>query len=112
MIVIPNNIIPFPGYVAINLFGIVFVRKSTWENRSEADKAVTLNHEAIHTAQMKELLFVFFYIIYFFEWLVRLFINGSKAYENISFEVEAYDNQACAEYLKHRKHYAQWRNTP
>lgn len=110
MKVIPNNIIPFPGFLAINLFELVFVRKEYWENRSEKDKAITLNHEAIHTAQMRELLYVFFYIIYFFEWLVRLFINGKQAYENISFEVEAYDNQASAEYLKHRKPYAQWRS--
>lgn len=110
MIVIPNNIIPFPGFLAINLFELVFVRKEYWDERSETDKAITLNHEAIHTAQMRELLWVFFYIIYFFEWLIRLcFINGSQAYEKTSFEVEAYDNQACAEYLKHRKHYAQWR---
>lgn len=110
MIVIPNHIIPFPGYLAINLFELVFVRKEYWDNRSEAGKAITLNHEAIHSRQMRELLYVFFYIIYFFEWLIRLcFVNGNKAYENISFEKEAYAHETDPDYLKNRKHYAQWR---
>lgn len=102
MIIIKNSIIPFKGYKAINLFGILFVRKEY--ELSEVD----LNHEAIHTKQMKELLFVFFYIIYFLEWIVRLFIN-TNAYRSISFEKEAYSNENNLEYLKNRKHFAQWR---
>ena len=100
MKIIKNSIIPFKGYKAINLFGILFVRKEY-----ELSK-VDLNHEAIHTKQMKELLFVFFYIIYFLEWIVRLFIN-TNAYRSISFEKEAYKHQNNFEY--HRKHFAQWR---
>ena len=53
MKIIYNDIIPFKGYKAINLFGIVFARKSA---RPLSDK--NKNHEAIHTAQMKELLYV------------------------------------------------------
>lgn len=102
MITIKNNIIPFKGYKAINLFGIIFLRKEY--ELSEIDT----NHEAIHTAQMKELLYIFFYIIYFLEWLVRLFIN-KNAYRNISFEKEAYQNERDLSYLKHRKWFAQWR---
>lgn len=110
MIVIPNNIIPFPGYVAINIFGLVFVRKDIWEKRSDEKKQQTLNHEAIHTAQMRELLFVFFYIIYFFEWIYRLIFHTKTAYRGISFEKEAYEHENDKDYLKTRKHYAQWRN--
>jgi len=51
---------------------------------------------------MKELLFIFFYIIYILEWLIRLFIN-KNAYKNISFEKEAYSNENNLEYLKTRK---------
>ena len=54
---------------------------------------------------MKELLFIFFYIIYFLEWIVRLFIN-KNAYRSISFEKEAYSNEDNLEYLKTRKHFA------
>ena len=110
MIVIPNHVIPFPGFLGINLFGLLFVRKNTWEKTSEEYKKSTFNHEAIHTAQMRELAYIFFYIIYFFEWFVRIFINGfNKAYYNISFEKEAYGNEKDFDYLKNRKHYAQWR---
>lgn len=109
MIIIKNNIIPFSGFLAINIFGILFVREEYWKSRNDNAKKTTLNHESIHTAQMKELLYVFFYIIYFFEWIVRLFINGKNAYDNISFEKEAYFNQNDLDYLKTRKHYAQWR---
>ena len=102
MIIIKNSIIPFKGYKAMNLFGILFLRKPY--SLSEKD----INHEAIHTAQMKELLFIFFYIIYFLEWIVRLFIN-KNAYRSISFEKEAYSNEKNLEYLKTRKHFSQWR---
>lgn len=109
MKVIENSLIPFPGFLCINLFGLFFVRKDAWARTSDDYKATTYVHESIHTAQMKELLYVFFYIIYFFEWIARLFINGSKAYYKISFEQEAFAHQKEPEYLKTRKHFAQWR---
>ena len=87
MKVIYNNLIPFKGFDAMNLFGVVFARNEY----KDLDKVV-LNHEAIHTAQMKELLYIFFYIIYVIEWLILLFKYGKKAYRNISFEKEAYAN--------------------
>lgn len=109
MKVVENNIIPFQGFLAMNLFGICFVRKEAWARRSEELKAKTINHESIHTAQMKELLFIFFYVIYFLEWIFRLITNPKKAYHSISFEKEAYEHENDMEYLKTRKHFAQWR---
>ena len=102
MIKIYNNIIPFKGFKAINLFGILFVRKGQIINQIDE------NHEQIHTEQMKELLFIFFYLFYGLEWLIKLFIhkfNSKEAYYNISFEKEAYSNQNNLEYIKNRKHY-------
>ncbi len=64
-----------------------------------------LNHEAIHTAQMKESLYVFFYVLYVVEWLVNLFMYGKKAYSNISFEREAYTFQYDLKYLGIRRKY-------
>ena len=64
MKVIQSNIIPFPGYIAVNLFGVVFVRKGRWDKKDQRTQARILNHEAIHTAQMKELAYVGFYVIY------------------------------------------------
>ena len=53
MKVVYNNLIPFKGYKAINLFGIVFARKGAVLTGKD------LNHEAIHTSQMKEMLYLF-----------------------------------------------------
>jgi hypothetical protein len=98
MRIIRNNIIPFPGYKAMNLFGVLFVR-----GNARIDDT-TLNHEKIHTAQIKEMLYVFFYVWYVIEWLIRL--PKGNAYRNISFEREAYANDNNPNYLKTRKRYA------
>ena len=102
MKIIYNKFIPFKGFLAINLFGVLFVR-GTADDINER----VLNHERIHTAQMKELWYVPFYIIYVLEWAVRLFKKGN-AYRNISFEREAYENEKNMDYLKYRPKYAMW----
>ena len=101
MKIIYNNIIPVKGFSAINLFGFVFSRKEC-APLSES----TINHERIHTAQMKELLYVFFYLFYLLEWLIKLFRYGKRSYYNISFEREAYSNEYDASYLRKRKRYS------
>lgn len=102
MKIIRNNIIPFKGFKAINLFGVLFVRKGCVVTPQ------TINHEKIHTAQMRELWYVGFYIIYLLEWIYRLICHTSTAYRGISFEREAYDNQYNYKYLKHRRMFAMW----
>lgn len=107
MKVIYNSIIPIKGFSAINICGVVFARK---EYRPLPEK--TINHEAIHTAQMRELVYVGFYFLYLLEWLYRLpkqWRIGQSAYRNISFEREAYRKQRCEIYLSYRKPFAQWR---
>jgi len=95
-----NNILPVKGFAAINLFGILFVRK----NVILTDRII--NHERIHTAQMKELGYIFFYIWYVLEWLIKLCKYGSKSYYNIAFEQEAFLNDEDLEYLEDRKRYS------
>ena len=102
MKVIYNKIIPFKQFKCINLFGLLFVRKGCF--MSEKD----FNHEAIHTAQMKEMLYVFFYIWYFVEWIIRLFRKGN-AYRNLGFEKEAYSNDYNLTYLDTRPMFAWWK---
>ena len=99
MKIIRNKHIPFKGFKAINLFGVLFVR-----GNAKIDD-VTLNHEAIHTAQMREMLYIGFYLWYFIEWLIRLFMEGN-AYRNISFENEAYTNEDNIIYLECRQKFA------
>lgn len=100
MKIIYNSLIPFPGFKAINIFGIMFVRNECRNRISD----YTINHETIHTEQMKELGYIPFYIIYLIEWFIRLFCKGN-AYRNISFEQEAYDNEKNLNYIKTRKRY-------
>lgn len=101
MRIIRNDIVPFKGFDAINLFGILFARK-------DADISnMLINHEKIHTAQAKEMLFVFFYLWYGIEWIIRLicYKNATEAYYKVSFEAEAYENQHLDDYLDKRGRY-------
>jgi hypothetical protein len=106
MIIIENKILPLGRYDALNLFGVIFVK-----NRSVMSPSL-VNHEKIHSQQMRELLWVFFYITYIAEWIFRLAKyrgNLHKAYFTISFEKEAYLNMRNPNYLKTRKPFAMWR---
>ena len=98
MKVIYNNIIPFKGYKAINLLGLVFVRKGA--KFTEVD----YNHEHIHSKQMAEMLWIFFYLWYGIEYLIILcFAKWNKQnerYHDVSFEEEAYSNEENEDYLK------------
>lgn len=113
MKVIYNKLVPFKGFCAINLFGLCFVRDEYKEMLEDPGhiklRQTVIDHESIHTAQMRELLYIFFYIIYLLEWVVKLPKYGNKTYDNISFEKEAYAHQADKNYLAERKHFAQWR---
>lgn len=100
MKVIENSIIPPKGFAGINLFGVLFVRKDVVVSER------MIRHEAIHTEQMKDLLFIPFYIVYVVEWLIKIIIYKSKAYRNISFEREAYANDNDVNYLSKRKRFS------
>lgn len=66
----------------------------------------TVNHELIHWPQQLQLLIIIFYIWYLVEWLIRIPINGRKAYKNIVFEREAHFNEYNPDYLETRKFWA------
>lgn len=112
--IIKNNIIPFKGYKAFNLFGIIFTK----EDLNSVDR----NHEDIHSAQILEFVITFhilvslifgvqwawlalpsYYIWYVLEYLIirllRLKDTQNNCYRSISFEREAYTNQNNLEYL-------------
>lgn len=103
MKIVYNNIIPFKGFLAINLLGILFVRSEYkgWIT----EKVIT--HETIHTKQMREMLYVFFYLWYVVEWLIRLCFtwNATKAYRSISFEREANLYEEFPNYPNSRSHF-------
>lgn len=108
-----NKLIPFPGYLAMAFYNIVFWRKEyelyliKEHHKSYVDKVI--NHEGIHVCQMKDFCKwlpiggTLFYITYVLEWLIRLFIHGPKnAYSNISFEREAKQNERNMNYKNER----------
>lgn len=126
MKLIYNNIIPPHGFIAINIFGILFVRKEyAYKLNNDNYKKRVLNHESIHTEQMKDFASfspecvqqyiggLIFYIIYFFEWLWRVLFTkhrfSHQAYRNITFEQEAFANESDLEYLSKRNHFDQWK---
>ena len=88
------------NYLAINLFGFIFTLRDL--------DPIELNHELIHSAQQRELLYIPFFIWYGIEWLILYFKyhDWTKAYLNIRFEKEAYIHQNDLDYLKKRKHFS------
>ena len=91
-----------PKGICLNLFGTFWARETNWID------CYVVNHERIHTAQMREMLFIPFYIVYLIEWGIRLiqYRNFRKAYMNISFEREAYSNGNNLDYLPARGFYS------
>lgn len=120
MKIIRNKHIPFKGFAALNILGVLFVREDA-EMTAEA-----LNHEAIHTRQQRELLvlsliialpfaswwsipiaIVMPFILYILAWLVELVLPPyGTAYKDSPFEREAYANQYYPNYLDSRPLFA------
>lgn len=109
MKIIWNNFIPFRGFRAVNLFGVLFARCNAVISET------TLRHERIHTMQMREMLYVPFYLWYGVEYVIRLVgwsfgkkpcgPNG-RPYDRMGFEREAYGNEHDADYPKTRKRFS------
>lgn len=98
MKVIYNNIIPFKGYKAINLLGLVFVRKGAKFT------------EVSFKANGRDVMDIFLPFWYGIEYLIILcFAKWNKQnerYHDVSFEEEAHNNDSNLDYLSTRKHYA------
>lgn len=100
-----NKLFPIKGFKAMNLFGLLLIRKDQRAFMSAKD----YNHEQIHTAQYRELGYLFFLPIYIIEWLIKLCyyrFHAHRAYRAVSFEREAYLHEREKEYLAQRKHYS------
>ena len=102
MIFISKYIVP-KGFVGITLFPFIFLKRKELKQNE-----VLINHERIHLKQQLELLVIFFYVFYFIEWIFKLikYRNFEKAYRNISFEREAFENEKEGYYIEDRKFWA------
>lgn len=121
MIIKRNRFIPFGNFKAINIFGIMFVKKN-----ARIDDT-TIRHEKIHTEQIKEVTMLVtlpmiligllvswwlaiplwigsYYILYGLEFLIKLFWYRvfKDAYRNIGHEREAHFHQSEIDYLEYR----------
>jgi len=90
----------YKNYVGLSLWPFIFLKSPSLK-----DDAILINHEKIHLRQQQELLLLPFYFLYIMEWLWRtiLYFDSYRAYQNISFEREAYANEKEITYLATRK---------
>lgn len=102
MIFISKHIIP-KGFIGLTLYPFIFLKRKELKLDT-----ILINHEKIHLKQQLELLVIFFYVFYGLEWLIKLFKykNSYIAYQNLSFEREAYQNETNLNYTKTRKNWA------
>ena len=90
----------YKNYVGLSFWPFIFLK-----NDALKEDIVLINHEKIHLKQQRELLIVPFYVLYIMEWLLRtiLYLDSYKAYQNISFEREAYFNEKNMDYPSERR---------
>lgn len=99
MRIVVNKYIIGRRFVGIALWPFIVVRDTKLK-----EDAVFVNHEKIHLRQQLELLILPFYFLYILEYSIRYlqYRNAKKAYQNISFEREAYENENNLSYLERR----------
>ncbi len=88
------------NFHAIAIWPFIFLKSKKLKNNE-----ILINHEKIHLQQQKEMLWLFFFIWYLMEYLVKLikYKDSLIAYRNLSFEREAYANEDHKDYLEKRK---------
>ncbi len=107
MIIVQNKFTSFilgKNYSAMCLSPFLFVNRG-YDIKEQPE---TLNHEKIHARQQVEMLWIFFFLWYIAEYLVRLLKYHSHhlAYRNLAHEREAYANSGNDGYLPERKPYS------
>ncbi|MGB7785312.1 MAG: hypothetical protein WBL27_04350 [Salinimicrobium sp.] len=106
MFVVVNKFFLAKQFDGVTLWPFIVVRREELKH-----DPVFINHERIHLKQQLELLILFFFIWYFFEYFIRLikYRDSYKAYNKICFEREAYTHEKNLDYLKSRKTWAFWK---
>ena len=90
MFVVVNKFILARHFDGVVLWPFIVVKRADLKKNP-----VFMNHERIHLKQQVEMLLIFFFVWYTFEYLIRLIKYGDsyKAYNRICFEREAYANE-------------------
>ncbi len=102
MILISKYLVP-KGFTGISIYPFIFLNEESLKQDE-----VLINQERIHLEQQKELLIIFFYMLYILEWVFKYvkYRNSYLAYRNLSFEREAYQNETKLNYLQNRKYFS------
>lgn len=97
-VIVAKYLIP-KGYSGMALFPFILLKE-----RRDVSNAVMLQHEKIHLRQQLEMLILPFFIWYGIEFFIRILQYRDKhlAYQNISFEREAYANESQKDFLQKR----------
>lgn len=93
----------YKNYVGLSLWPFIILKDTSLKK-----DMVLINHEKIHLKQQGELLILPFYLWYLLEGFVRFlwYWDAYKAYQNISFEREAYAQENTPNYLQDRQPYS------
>ena len=93
----------YKNYVGLSLWPFIILK-----NEDLKKDSYLINHEKIHLEQQKELLIVPFYMLYVTEWAIRslCYFDSYKAYQNLSFEREAYRNEKNLDYIANRSKFS------
>lgn len=91
------------NYVGLTLWPFIILKEDSYR-----EDTTLINHEKIHLKQQLELFIILFYLWYLGEWIVRtvLYMDSYRAYQNISFEREAYAHENDLGYVHRRKPYS------
>ena len=92
--------------MAFTIFPVIIASKDEMKNK------VLMNHESIHLKQQKELLVIFFLLLYYAHsmyFLIR-YLSLKKAYRLNFFEVEAFVFEDDIYYLNTRKWFSSFRS--
>lgn len=81
------------------------------KSKADQNNSTLINHEQIHLQQQLELLLIPFYLLYLlnYSWNFLHYRDHDKAYREIIFEREAYQNENDLTYLQRRNFWA-WLN--
>ena len=92
------------GYRAACVWPFIFMRPET----DIPERKDILNHEMIHARQQLEMLWLFFFLWYVIEYLIKRirYRDHDKAYRSISFEKEAFLNDSKPGYPDNRKSFS------
>lgn len=99
MIVLVSKYLIPKGYRGLTLWPFVLLK-----NKIDKQNIILLNHERIHIRQQLELLIIPFFIWYLLDFLYKWikYLDRNKAYRNIIFEREAYQNEKDLQFLDRR----------